>query len=66
MNLDKIEWVIYLKKSNKMGKECNVSIKIKYLSLLKKKLFEKKIFCHFSLIKRNLKPSNFFLSEKPI
>ena len=30
--------VIYLKKSNKMGKEGDVGIKTKYISLLKKKV----------------------------
>ena len=37
MNLGKIEEVIYLKNVDKMGKEDNVGIKIKYISLLKKK-----------------------------
>ena len=34
MNLDKIEWVIYFKKSNKIGKEDNVGLKIKCISQL--------------------------------
>ena len=38
-----------------MGKEGNVGIKIKYISLLTKKLILKKKFLHFNLIKRKKK-----------
>ena len=44
-----------------MRKEGNVGIKIKYISLLKKKLFEQKIFFYFNLIKRIQKTCKFFL-----
>ena len=47
-----------------MGKEGNVGIKIKYISLLKKCYLIKKLFFHFNLIKRNLKTCNFFLMWK--
>ena len=57
-----ITWIGYIfKKSNKMRKEGNVGIKIKYISLLKKKLFEQKIFFYFNLIKRIQKTCKFFL-----
>ena len=48
-----------LKKSNKIGKEDNGGIKIKYISLLKKELiiFISKI----NLIERNQKTCKFFL-----
>ena len=44
MNLGKT-WMCYiLKDGNKMGKEGNVSIKIKYIRELKKRIIKKKKF----------------------
>ena len=53
MNLSKIEWVIYFKKSNEMRKEDNFGMKTKYTSLLKKKILKIVVLLHFILIKRD-------------
>ena len=43
-----------------MGKEGNVAIEIKYISLLKKCYFKEVIF-HFNLLIRNQKTCKFYL-----
>ena len=61
MNLGKTSIGYIFKKSNKIGKESKVGIKIEYISLFKIKVIQN-IF--FNLIKRNQKTCNFFLHEK--